>query len=432
MEIRRDFYLQQLIDRQWNGMVKIITGIRRCGKSYLLRTMFRDYLLSRGVQDNQIIHLELDQLKNIRYRNPLELAAYVHGIIDGREERFYLFIDEIQLCEKVKNPYSPEGRQITFYDALNEFREIPNLDVYVTGSNSRMLSSDILTEFRGRGDEIRLHPLTFAEFLSAWDGGPDKQAALEQYAFYGGMPLVLSRQDDGEKMEYLQSLFSELYLKDIIERKHIEYPDELEQMLDLLCSSVGSLTNPSKLADTILSRKKVKVSSNTLKSYLEQLKDSFLFVECKRYDVRGKSYFDYPMKYYCEDVGLRNARTGFRQMEMTPLMENIICNELRTRRFSVDVGVVQDSGINRNGRAVPVNREIDFVASRGDLRIYVQSAFAMPTGEKQAAELRPFSLTGDSFPKIMIRQDVRKKWYDDNGILHVGLIEFLLDRSITG
>jgi len=431
MEIRRDQYLQQLIDRQWNGMVKIITGIRRCGKSYLLRTMFQNYLLSHGVQEGQIIHLELDQVKNIRYRNPLELASYVHGIIDGRAERFYLFIDEIQLSEKVRNPYSPEGRRITFYDALNEFREIPNLDVYVTGSNSKMLSSDILTEFRGRGDEIRLHPLTFAEFLPAWDGGRDEQAALEQYAFYGGMPLVLGRKDDGEKMEYLQSLFSELYLKDIIERKHIEYPDELEQMLDLLCSSIGSLTNPSKLASTILSRKKVKVSSNTLKSYLDQLKDSFLFVECKRYDVRGKSYFDYPMKYYCEDVGLRNARTGFRQMEMTHIMENIICNELRVRRFSVDVGVVRENGVGRKGGA-PVSREIDFVASKADRRIYIQSAFAMPDGEKQAAELKLFSLTGDSFPKIMVRQDVRKKWYDDNGVLHVGLIEFLLDRSITG
>jgi len=432
MEIRRDQYLQQLIDRQWNGMVKIITGIRRCGKSYLLRTMFRNYLLSQGVQEGQIIHLELDQVKNIRYRNPMELASYVHGIIDGREERFYLFIDEIQLSETVKNPYYPEGRRITFYDALNEFREIPNLDVYVTGSNSMMLSSDILTEFRGRGDEIRLHPLTFAEFISAWSGGQDERAALEQYAFYGGMPLVLSRKGDGGKMEYLQSLFSELYLNDIIERKHIEYPDELEQMLDLLCSSIGSLTNPSKLANTILSRKKVRISPNTLKSYLEQLKDSFLFVECKRYDVRGKSYFDYPMKYYCEDVGLRNARTGFRQMEMTHIMENIICNELRARRFSVDVGVVSDNGLNQSGSVVPIKREIDFVASRGDRRIYVQSAFAIPTGEKQIAELKPFSLTGDSFPKIMIRQDVRKKWYDDNGVLHVGLIEFLLDRSITG
>jgi len=432
MEIRRDQYLQQLIDRQWNGRVKIITGIRRCGKSYLLRTLFRNYLLSNGVQDGQIIHLELDQLKNIRYRNPLELAAYIHCLIDEKQDRFYLFIDEIQLSDTVKNPYSPEGKRITFYDALNEFLEIPNLDVYVTGSNSKMLSSDILTEFRGRGDEIRLHPLTFAEYCSALEPGFAAKTALEQYSFYGGMPLVLSQKDDGARMAYLQSLFSELYLKDIIERKHIEYPDELEQMLDLLCSSIGSLTNPSKLANTILSRKKVKVSPNTLKSYLEQLKDSFLFVECKRYDVRGKSYFDYPMKYYCEDIGLRNARTGFRQMEMTHIMENIICNELLARQFSVDVGVVSESAPNRKGKDAQVKREIDFIASRGDRKIYVQSAFAMQTEEKRIAELKPFSLTGDSFPKIAVRQDVGKRWYDNCGVLHVGLIEFLLDRSITG
>ena len=241
MEIKRDYYLQQLIDRQWNGMVKIITGIRRCGKSYLLRTLFRNYLLSHGIKDEQIIHIELDLTKNIRYRNPLELADYVHNIIDGKSEQFYLFIDEIQMSEPVKNPYLPDGKKITFYDTLNEFKEIPNLDVYVTGSNSKMLSTDILTEFRGRGDEIRIHPLTFAEFYSAVGG--DKKDAFDQYAFFGGMPLILNQKDDGAKMAYLDSLFSELYLKDIAERKKIEYPEELAQILDLLCSAIGSLTN---------------------------------------------------------------------------------------------------------------------------------------------------------------------------------------------
>ena len=428
MEIKRDLYLQKLIDRQWNGMVKIITGIRRGGKSYLLRTLFRNYLLAQGVNEAQIIHLELDQIKNIRYRNPLELAAYVHSLIDGRPERFFLFIDEIQMSEPVKNPYLPGAKKITFYDALNEFKEIPNLDVYVTGSNSKMLSSDILTEFRGRGDEIRIHPLSFSEFYSVADGDPEK--AFEQYAFYGGMPLAVCQQDDASRMAYLESLFSELYLKDIVERKHIEYPEELSQILDLLCSSVGSLTNPSKIANTLLSRKQVKISENTLKSYIGHLKDSFLFTECRRYDVKGKAYFDYPMKYYCEDVGLRNARTGFRQMEMNHLMENIVCNELRVRGFAVDVGVVFDREKNKSGHIVPIQREIDFVASKGNRKFYLQSAFAMPTDAKQESELKPFALTGDSFPKIIVRRDVGKRWYDETGVLHVGLTDFLLDGTI--
>ena len=429
MEIKRDHYLQQMIDRQWNGMVKIITGIRRCGKSYLLRTLFRNYLLEQGVKEEQIIHIELDLTKNIRYRNPLELADYVHHIIDGKSEQFYLFIDEIQMSEPVKNPYLPEGKRITFYDTLNEFKGIPNLDVYVTGSNSKMLSSDILTEFRGRGDEIRIHPLSFSEFYSAVGG--DKKDAFDQYAFFGGMPLVLNQKDDGAKMAYLNSLFSELYLKDISERKKIEYPEELAQILDLLCSAIGSLTNPTKIADTILSRKKVNISSNTLKSYLEYLKDSFLFTESKRYDVRGKSYFEYPMKYYCEDIGLRNARTGFRQMEMTHIMENIIFNELRVRNYSVDVGIVYENAKNKSGNYVKVQREIDFIASKGNKKVYLQSAFAMTDAEKQATELKPFRLTGDSFPKIIIRNDIGKTWYDDMGVLNIGLIDFLLDHSVV-
>ena len=428
MDIKRDHYLQQLIDRQWNGLIKVITGIRRCGKSYLLRNLFRNYLLSQEVREEQIIHLELDQVKNIRYRNPLELAQYIHGLADGKDERFYLFIDEIQMSEPVKNPYLPDGKKITFYDALNEFKEMSNLDVYVTGSNSQMLSSDILTEFRGRGDEIHLHPLTFSEFYSALGG--DKKTAFEQYAFYGGMPLVLAQKEDGAKMSYLKSLFSELYLKDIIERKKIEYPEELEQVLDLLCSSVGSLTNPTKISNSIRSRKNITVSPNTLKSYMGYLEDAFLFSECKRYDVRGKSYFDFPLKYYCEDMGLRNARIGFRQMEMPHIMENIVCNELRARDFSVDVGIVYENVKNAGGNYIQTQREIDFVATKGNKKYYVQSAFAMPDEEKQTAELKPFSLTKDSFPKIIVRNDVGKSWYNDQGVLNVGIIEFLLDRSI--
>lgn len=426
MEIKREHYLQELIQRQWNGQVKIITGIRRSGKSYLLRPLFRNYLLDHGVKDEQIIHLELDLTRNIRYRNPLELSAYIHSRVDGREnERFYLFIDEIQMCEPVKNPYLTDGRKITFYDALNDFRDMSNLDVYVTGSDSQMLSSDILTEFRGRGDEIRIHPLTFAEYYSAVGGS--KQAAFDQYAFFGGMPMVLSQPDDGAKAAYLESLFSELYLRDIIERKKIEYPDELAQMLDLLCSSVGSLTNPSKIANTIRSRKNVRVSANTLKSYLFFLEDAFLFSEHKRYDVKGKAYFEFPMKYYCEDIGLRNARTGFRQMEMTHIMENIICSELRARKFSVDVGVVYENDKNASGNFTRRPREIDFVASKGNRKFYIQSAFSMSAAEKADSEVKPLSLTGDSFPKIIVRHDIGKSWYDDNGILNINVIDFLLD-----
>ena len=414
MNISRPIYLQQLINRMNNGMIKIVTGLRRCGKSYLLFELFREYLLSSGVKAENIIGIELDRFSNAKYREPAVLLDYLNSQIN-ENEKYYIMLDEIQMLKE-------------FSAVLNELLHYRNVDVYVTGSNSKMLSTDILTEFRGRGDEIRIHPLSFAEFYSA--AGGDKKDAFDQYAFFGGMPLILNQKDDGAKMAYLNSLFDELYLKDIAERKKIEHPEELAQILDLLCSAIGSLTNPSKIADTILSRKKVDVSVNTLKNYLEHLKDAFLFTESKRYDVRGKSYFEYPMKYYCEDIGLRNARTGFRQMEMTHIMENIIFNELRVRNFSVDVGIVYENGRNKSGNPVKIQREIDFIASKGNRKVYIQSAFAMPDAEKQAAELKPFSLTGDSFPKIIIRNDIGKSWYDDNGILNINLIDFLLDDSV--
>lgn len=426
MEIKRDRYLQQLIDYQWDGQVKVITGIRRCGKSYLLRTLFRKYLLENSVEEDNIISVELDLTKDIRYRNPLELSSFVRKKVEGSSERFYLFVDEIQMSDKVKNPYNPDGREITFYDALNDLRELNNLDVYVTGSNSKMLSSDILTEFRGRSDEIRVHPLSFSEYYSA--AGGDKEEAFEDYAFYGGMPLILSRPSDAAKMKYLTSLFSEVYLKDIVERKKIERTDVLGQILDLLCSSVGSLTNPKKISDTLKS-KNTSVAQVTVSSYIEHLKDAFLFSESKRYDVKGKSYFEYPYKYYCEDIGLRNARIGFRQQEMTHIMENIVYNELVVRGFSVDVGVVFSRELNANGNSVRVPKEIDFVVTGNGRKVYIQSAFALETKEKEIAELKPFSLIGDSFPKIIVRKDIRKRWYDENGVLNIGLIDFLLDEN---
>ena len=428
MEIQRDSYLKQLISYRFDGLVKVITGIRRCGKSYLLKKLYKDYLLNQHVKEEQIISIELDLAKDVQFRDPLHLSSYIREKLSGTTEEHYLFIDEIQMSDEVPNPYNPEGKKISFYDALNDLRSIPNLDVYVTGSNSKMLSSDILTEFRGRSDEIRVHPLSFSEYYSAVGG--DKNEAFDDYAFYGGMPLILSRPNELAKMNYLKSLFSEVYIKDIVERKKIERQDILEQILDLLCSSIGSLTNPAKLANTLQSKQGISVSPNTIRAYIGHLEDAFLFSESKRYDVKGKAYFDSPNKYYCEDIGLRNARIGFRQQEMTHIMENILYNELMVRQFSVDVGVVYAREKNEKGNSVRTAREIDFVINSGGKRTYIQSAYAMPTEEKTEIELRPFSLTGDSFPKVLVRRDIGKRWYDDYGVLHINLIDFLLDKTV--
>lgn len=432
MEIRRDRYLKKLISFQWDGQVKVITGIRRCGKSYLLRRLFLEHLLSQGVARDHILTFALDLARDIRFRNPLELAAHVRSIVEDTEEPYYLFVDEIQMSDEVPNPYNPDGKRITFYDALNDLNALPNLDIYVTGSNSKMLSSDILSEFRGRSDEIRVHPLSFAEYYSAVGG--DRADAFDAYAFYGGMPLILSRPTEAAKMHYLESLFSEVYLKDIVERKKVKREEVLSLVLDQLCSSVGSLTNPTRLADSINTMQKrsgeALISLNTVKAYLDHLADAFLFSECRRYDVRGRHYFDYPSKYYCEDVGLRNARIGFRQQELTHIMENIVYNELVIRDCAVDVGVVYGRETNAGGGSSNVAREIDFVARTGGKRIYLQSAYALGTEEKALAENKPFSLTGDSFPKIIVRHDIRRRWYDERGILNIGILDFLLDETL--
>ncbi len=433
MEIKRDRYLNKLISFMWDGQVKVITGIRRCGKSYLLMTLFRSYLLSHGVDSKHILSYELDLTRDIRFRNPLELASHVRKMVEGKNEKYYLFVDEIQMSDEVDNPYNSKGKKITFYDALNDLKSLANLDIYVTGSNSRMLSSDILTEFRGRSDEIRVHPLSFSEYYAAVGG--DKQEAFDEYAFYGGMPLILSRPTESAKMQYLTSLFSEVYLKDIVERKKIKREDVLGTILDLLCSSVGSLTNPTKVADSINTKQRRSgeniVAMNTVKAYMDHLADAFLFSECKRWDVKGKNYFDYPNKYYCEDIGLRNARIGFRQQEMTHIMENIIYNDLIIRECAVDIGVVYSKETNSLGKSSVVSREIDFIANSGGKKTYIQSAYALLTEEKTASENKPLFLTGDSFPKIIVRNDIRKRWYDDNGILNIGIVDFLLDESIV-
>ena len=432
MHIQRDLYLNKIISFMWDGQVKVITGIRRCGKSYLLRTIFRQYLAGQGVREDHVLTYELDLARDIRYRNPLELAKAVRERVEGQAEQFYLFVDEIQMSDAVPNPYNPDGKPITFYDALNDLNSLPNLDIYVTGSKSKMLSSDILTEFRGRSDEIRVHPLSFAEYFAAVGG--DKAEAFENYAFFGGLPLILSRPDDTARMNYLKALFSEVYLKDIVERKKIRREDVLSATMDLLCSSVGSLTNPNNIANSLNTRQKLAgentVAPNTVKSYIGYLADAYLFEECRRYDVKGKDYFDYPNKYYCEDVGLRNARIGFRQQEMTHIMENIIYNDLRIRGCEVDIGIVYGSEKNKAGQTVQVAREIDFVATRGGKKTYIQSAYALETEAKAETENKPFGLTGDSFPKIIVRHDIRKRWYDDNGVLNIGILDFLLDEDI--
>ncbi len=430
--IKRDRYLNKIISYMWDGQIKVITGIRRCGKSYLLNELFKNYLYEQGVDNAHILSFALDLTKDIKYRNPLELASYVRGIVENKTERYYLFIDEIQMSDEIENPYNKKGKTITFYDALNDLKTLSNLDIYVTGSNSKMLSSDILTEFRGRSDEIRVHPLSFAEYYSAVGG--DKTEAFDDYCFYGGMPLILSRPTENDKRNYLSRLFTEVYLKDIVDRKKIKREDILSAILDLLCSSIGSLTNPTNIANTLNSKQKLSgenlVSNNTVKKYIDHLIDAFLFSECKRYDVKGKSYFDYPNKYYCEDVGLRAARIGFRQQELTHIMENIIYNELIIRECSVDIGIVYSIEHDSKDRRVQVAREIDFVATSNGKKTYIQSAYALPTEEKTITENKPLSLTGDSFPKIIIRHDIRKRWYDENGVLNIGVIDFLLDDSV--
>ena len=430
MQFERKSYLEALKKRMWNGQVKVITGIRRSGKSYLLKTLFREWLIrERNVSADDICVIELDDVANLNCRNPIYLGETVKKWRASRplNTDCYLFIDEIQLCEAVENPYLPDGGKVTFYDALNGFLHIAGLDVYVTGSNSKMLSKDILTEFRGRGDEIRMHPLSFSEYYEAMGG--DKRTALDRYMRFGGMPFAVLRPDDASRENYLKGIFDEVYLKDIIERRHVTKVEVLNQVTDFLCSGIGSLTNPTNIANALQAAHKERVSRPTIVSYVEHLMDAFLFSEARRYDIKGRSYFDYPSKYYCEDVGLRNARIGFRQQEVTHIMENVIYNELCNRGYAIDVGVVYSRQLNANGNSIRIPREIDFVVNKMDKRVYVQSAFAIPENdeEKRQSELKPFSLTGDSFAKVVVRRDVGMRWYDENGVLNIGLEDFLLD-----
>ena len=421
--IKRDSYLQTIIDRKENGLIKVITGIRRCGKSFLLFNLFYDYLIGSGVKPEQIITIALDDDQFLQYRDPAVLSEYIRSKIIG-SETYYILIDEVQYAitkEELKNPES-----IRLYNVLNGLMRLRNVDIYVTGSNSKMLTKDVLTVFRGRGDEIRVYPISFREYYSSVGG--DKSEAYEEYALYGGMPLVLSRKTDADKMAYLQSLFTEVYFKDIAERYDIALTDVLTELTDDLCSAIGSLTNASKIANTLRTVKGVSVSSTTISNYLGYLTESFLFSNAKRYDVKGKKYFEYPSKFYCTDIGLRNARLNFRQQEETHIMENIIYNELLCRGYSVDVGVVEVS--EKNGeKKVRKQCEIDFVVNHGAKKYYIQSALSVSDPEKMETELRPLKNTKDFFKKIIISKSSMKPWTDEDGILHLGLYEFLLNEN---
>ncbi|MCR4654879.1 MAG: ATP-binding protein [Lachnospiraceae bacterium] len=432
MEIKRDRYLKQIIKKRDNGRVKIITGIRRCGKSYLLFELYKKYLLDEGIEESQIIEVQLDEIDNIKYRNPFVLNDYIKGQIKDREKRYYVMIDEVQLCAEVPNPYvGNNDEKVTFIDAIMGLMKMKNADIYVTGSNSKMLSQEVLTQFRDRGDEIHLQPLSYAEFKACY---PDQEHAWRDYCIFGGMPYVLQLETREEKSRYLKDLFDETYLKDIVERKDIRNDQEiLEILLDYISSAIGSLTNPSKLENRFLSEKKIKVTHTTISKYLDYFKEAYIINSAKRYDVKGSAYFDTPLKYYYSDIGLRNARLNFRQIEEGHIMENIIYNELICRGYNVDVGVVGYSKNEKDDtgkvKSVRVQLEVDFVVNRGNQRYYIQSALNVDSQEKQDQETNSLKRIGDSFRKIVIVKDDIIPWHDEKGILYIGVQEFLLNEN---
>lgn len=418
--IKRDFYLNQIIQSMWDGQIKVITGLKRSGKSVLLFELFKDYLLKQNIKDDHILSISLDQRKYYKYRNPITLCDYVEAIVPRSDQRFYLFIDEVQLSNKVID--EENGKiEVNIYDMLNELNVYKNLDVYVTGSNSKMLSSDIMTEFRGRSTQIHVYPLSFQEYFEYM--GSDVRTRLEEYLLYGGMPRITAFDDDIKKQQYLKSLYDEVFLKDIVERNHIKKADILEQVLDYLSSQIGSLTNPNNIANVLSGTRKEKTDSNLISSYIDLSINAFLVSKAKRFDIKGKSYLRHPNKYYFTDLGLRNARLNFRQYDPGHLMENAIYNDLLRQGYLVDVGVVKD---RRNG----ANRikEIDFVVNNGNKRTYIQSALRMDDEIKAEAELSSLKLTNDFFKKIVVRNDINHDFYDDNGFYHCSLIDFLLGK----
>ncbi|VEU60761.1 putative ATPase, AAA+ superfamily [Mycoplasmopsis bovigenitalium] len=428
MIIKRDFYLNQIIDKKENGRIKIITGIRRCGKSYLLFNLYRDYLLSSGIKENQIITIALDEIDNIEYRNPFRLNEYIKQKTKNINKMYYIFIDEIQLSENVSNPYVESNeKNITFVDVLLSLMIHSNLDIYITGSNSKMLSSDLLTQFRDRGDQVHVNPLSFAEVYELFD---DKSEAFEHYFVYGGMPHIYKLQNDEQKNHYLKQLFKQTYIKDILERNQIYNGQQiLEILLDFTSSNIGSLTNPSKLSKRFLSEKQINISSNTIFKYLKFFEESYIIHSAYRYDVKGSKYFSTPLKYYFSDIGLRNARLNFRQIENTHIMENIIYNDLLRRGYNIDVGVVEHEFKNGSTRK-KIQLEIDFVINKGHKRYYIQSALNIDNLEKKEQEITSLKKINDSFKKIVIVRNKIIPKHDENGILYIGLEDFLLNESI--
>ena len=428
MEIRRDLYLNKLIKRKNNGLIKVVTGIRRCGKSYLLNNLFYNHLIESGVAADHIIRFAFDSADDLyligesliqiekekRGVDPEKFMAYIRSqIVDNR--MYYLLLDEIQLLD-------------CFETVLNGYLRKDNMDVFVTGSNAKLLSKDIITQFAGRGDEVHMYPLSFAEFMTIYKG--DKYAGLEEYMLYGGIPIVVLREDANEKASTLENLFTEIYLRDITQRNRVKNIGELEDLLNILSSSIGSLTNPEKLKNTFKSVKKSKITSQTIKKYIDYFEDSFLIESALRYDIKGKSYIETPKKYYFSDLGLRNARINFRQFESTQTMENVIYNELRMRGYNVDVGVIATTEKNHEGKIVRKQLEVDFVCNLGSSRYYIQSAYSLPDETKRTQEIRPFRKIDDSFKKIVITKDFVHPYYDDYGILTVNIYDFLLDPEI--
>ena len=413
MEIKRDLYLNRLIRSMHNGMIKVVTGIRRCGKSYLLFNLFSDYLKTQGVDDEHIIKVDLEDRRNKKLRNPDTLLEYIDTRI-AKEGMHYVILDEVQWVDE-------------FEDVLNSYLKIPNVDVYVTGSNSKFLSSDVITEFRGRGDEIKVAPLSFSEFFSVFNGS--REEAMEEYMTFGGLPMIATMQSNEEKMKYLQTLFKKTYITDILERYKIKNEEELEELINILASSIGGLINPNKLVNTFKSVKNVSISPNTVSFYLEILQEVFMVEKSIRYDIKGKKYIDTPAKYYFADLGLRNARINFRQHEVTHLMENLIYNELRIRELLVDVGVVVVNTKNEEGKSQRKQLEVDFVCNEGSKRCYIQSALRLPNGEKREQELRSLMNISDNFQKFVITEDPIKRYQDENGVVFMSIYEFLLNKE---
>ena len=411
MKIGRDVYLNKLISKRHNGLIKVVTGMRRCGKSYLLFNLFKEYLVNEGVAENHIIEIAFDSFENKRYRDPEVLFPYIMEKMSD-ERMYYVLLDEVQMLDD-------------FESVLNSLGRKKNVDVYVTGSNAKFLSKDIITEFRGRGDEVHMYPLTFGEFMSVYDG--DKQEGWRDYVLFGGIPLVLGFETADQKSDFLKSLFEETYISDITGRNNIRNKAELEELLNILSSAIGSLTNPSKLSATFKSVKNKSISKDTIIKYIDYLRDSFLIDSAIRYDIKGKKYINTPSKYYFTDLGLRNARLNFRQVEETHVMENIIFNELKVRGYNVDVGVVVMNEVDKNGKKIRKQLEVDFVCNKGSKRFYIQSAYALPDKEKMEQEQRSLVNTGDGFKKIIITKDAVAPLYNEEGILVMSVYDFLLN-----